>query len=288
LIAVTIPFFEKRGVDSARLNAELLLAHCLGWKRIELYTRFENELSAEQVDGFRELVRRRGSREPLQHLLGRTEFYSLEFHCDRRALIPRHETEGVVEEALRLLDGVKAPLVADIGTGTGCIAVSLAMAMSEAQVVATDVSLDALEVALKNVEAHGVAGRVRLLEGDLAAPLCAEGYAGRIDLVACNPPYVARAEFERLQPEVRDFEPRIALNGGEDGLDFYRRLLRDVPRLLKAGGFAVFELADSASAEVRRLADECGWREVSVRDDLAGTPRVLSARWAPAPPAGEA
>jgi len=281
LINVTTPYFEKRGIDNPRLNAERLLAHALEWTRLDLYTRFDADLSEEQVTAFRELVRRRGQREPLQHILKETEFRSLEFVCDARVLAPRPETELLVDEVLRRAEGLSEPLLADIGTGSGCIAVCLAKALPGASVVATDVSLDALEVALGNVEAHGVTGRVRLLEGDLAAPLLAEGYGGRIDVVACNPPYVASGEFEALQPEVRDFEPRLALDGGPDGLRFYQRFFQEVRPLVTSRGLAVLELAEDGADAVKGLAERSGWSVLDLLADHAGIRRVLTARAAP-------
>lgn len=277
LIQVTASFLEKQNIDSPRLAAESLLAHALGWQRIDLYTRFETDLPDESVGAFRELVKRRRDREPLQYILGRTEFRSLAFVCDARVLAPRPETEQVVELALARVQGLEAPMIADIGTGSGCIAVSLAKELPNARVVATDISLPALEVALANVESHGLTDRVRLLEGDLAQPLLAEGLGGRLDLVVSNPPYVASDEFETLQPEVRDYEPRVALDGGTDGLDVYRRLFKEVVSLLRCGGAAVVEMPDRRSSQVRALADELGWSNISVDKDHAGIERVLTA-----------
>ena len=279
LIRLAAPYLEGRGVDAPRLDAERMLAHALDWTRMELYTRFEEALPREKVDAFRELIRRRAMREPLQRILGRWEFRSLELLCDGRALTPRPETEEVVEEAVRLLEGVDAPAVADIGCGGGCIALSLAAAIPDARVVGIDISLDSLELALENVEAHGLAGRVRLLEGDLCAPLDAEGLAGEMDMVVSNPPYVRSDEIAALQPEVRDFDPRAALDGGADGLVFYRRLFDEARRALKPGGAMVVELPEDGAGPVRVMAEENGWSDVAARKDFAGIDRVLSARW---------
>ena len=278
LIQVTAPFLERRGVDSPRLDAERLLAHALGWGRMELYTRFEESLTSEQVDAYRELVRRRAEREPLQHILGRWAFRTVELICDSRALTPRPETEEVVGEALRLLEGRETPLVADVGCGGGCITVSIAAERPDARVVGVDVSLDTLELALENVEALGLTERVRLLEGDLCAPLVAEGYAGRVDLLVSNPPYVRSGEIDRLEPEVRDHDPRLALDGGADGLVFYRRLFDEARAVLTTGGAMVLELPDDSQPAVRETADAQGWTEVEVRKDFAGVARILSAR----------
>ena len=277
LVNVTASYLDGQGIENARLNAEMLLAHALRWDRLHLYTRFETILSDTQIDAYREFVRRRAGREPLQHILTRAEFRSLDFCCDARVLTPRPETEHVVAETLRRAQGLTDPLIADVGTGSGCIAVSLACALPGASLVATDVSAEALDVALKNIETHGVAGRVHVLLGDLAEPLLAGGYAGRIDLIACNPPYVASHEFGTLQPEVRDYEPRVALDGGADGLDFYRRFFGEARPLLKPGGSAILELPEAGADTVRSVAEDSGWVNVAFLADHVGIRRVMAA-----------
>ncbi len=277
-MAVTVPYFQRKGVDQPRLTAELLLAHALGWKRIDLFTRFEQDLPSDKVDAFRELVRRRAEREPLQHILGKAAFRMLDIRCDRRALTPRPETEELVTEAVALLTGVEAPLVADLGAGTGCIAISLALALPAARVVATDISAEALDLARENVAFHKVADRVRLLRGNLCAPLLAEGLAGLLDLVVSNPPYVKTSEIALLEPEVRDYDPRIALDGGPDGLDFYRRILDEARPLMKPGAALALELPEDGAAPVSALAAELGWVQTSVKKDMRNVDRIFSAR----------
>lgn len=277
LLNLTVPFFEKRGVESPRLNAELLLAHVLGCPRIELYTRFEETLPEEKVSAFRETVRRRGEREPLQHLLGKTEFRDVEVLCDKRAMIPRQETELLVELAAAFLEGRDDPLAAEIGVGTGCVSMALAKAVPGCRIVGTDISLDALELALENVERAALADRVRLLEGDLCAPLVAEGFAARFDVLISNPPYIRADDIAGLQPEVRLHDPRVALDGGRDGLDVYRRLFAEAPPLVKPGGGIVVETPDEDQDEIVRLAETEGWTETKLTKDAAGIDRAMSA-----------
>lgn len=277
LIGLTVPFFERKGVDNPRLNAELLLAHALQCQRIELYTRFEEPLATEAVDAFRELVRRRGEREPLQAILGQTEFRGITVRCDSRAMIPRRETEMLVDLAAGFLRGRAAPLAAEVGVGTGCVTVALAAAVPDVRVAGTDVSPGALELARLNAEENGVADRVRLLLGDLCAPLLAEGLAGQLDLLVSNPPYVRSEDIAGLQPEVRDHDPRVALDGGPDGLAFYRRLFAEAPPLMKPGGAILVETPDQGQDEIGGIAEAEGWGGVERTRDFAEVERFLSA-----------
>jgi release factor glutamine methyltransferase len=246
------------GISNPRLDAEVLLAHALGTDRTGLYTRLHVRLSLEQQETFRVLFQRRMQREPLQYITGVREFWSLEFKVDLRVLIPRPETEVVVETALRLLSqsAIRNPQSAllDVGTGSGCIAVVLAKELPQAEIWATDVSADALAVASENARHHGVAERIRFLQGDLFSPLA--GKEDGFDLIVANPPYLARPELAALQPEVRDWEPLAALDGGPDGLDFYRRLLHEGPTYLRTGGWLVMEIGHGQGTAVMRLARE--------------------------------
>ncbi len=246
------------GISNPRLDAEVLLAHALGTDRTGLYTRLHVPLSLEQQETFRVLFQRRMQREPLQYITGVREFWSLEFKVDLRVLIPRPETEVVVETALRLLSqsAIRNPqsAILDIGTGSGCIAIVLAKELPQAEVWATDVSADALAVAGENARHHGVAERIRFLQGDLFSPLA--GKEDGFDLIVANPPYIARPELAALQPEVRDWEPLAALDGGPDGLDFYRRLLHEGPTYLRTGGWLVMEIGHGQGTAVLRLARE--------------------------------
>ncbi len=246
------------GISNPRLDAEVLLAHALGTDRTGLYTRLHVPLSLEQQETFRVLFQRRMQREPLQYITGVREFWSLEFKVDLRVLIPRPETEVVVETAVRLLSqsAIRNPqsAILDIGTGSGCIAIVVAKELPQAEVWATDVSADALAVAGENARHHGVAERIRFLQGDLFSPLA--GKEDGFDLIVANPPYIARPELAALQPEVRDWEPLAALDGGPDGLDFYRRLLHEGPTYLRTGGWLVMEIGHGQGTAVLRLARE--------------------------------
>jgi len=274
---VTADYFASKGVDSPRLAAERLLAHAMGCERIDLYTRFQETLPAETVGRYRELVRRRATREPIQHVLGATEFWSLKIKCDRRALVPRPETEGVVQAVLDLLREIADPAAADIGTGTGCIAVALAKELKAANVVASDISSESLALAGENLAAHGLGDRVRLIEGDLVAPFREVGLIECFDAVVSNPPYVTDEEMTRLMPEVRDFDPPLALRGGLDGLDVIRRLAAETPVLLKPGGRLIVEIGQGQLESSGAILRESGWTIERTLPDAAGIPRVVAA-----------
>ena len=267
---------EAAGVDGAALEAEVLVRHVLGLAdRAALYAHPEAPLSLRQQKSLEALLARRERREPLPYILGRREFYGLTFEVTPAVLIPRPETEGLVEEALRWADergAVDGPLaVADVGAGSGCVAVALACHLPGAAVYATDSSTAALEVARRNLRYHGVEGRVLLRHGELLAPL-----PGPVDLVVANLPYVADAELATLSPEVRDHEPREALSGGTDGMDLLRRLLEEAPRWLLAGGAVMMEMdpwQEAPLTETAQRAFPTAW--VRVLPDLEGLDRYL-------------
>jgi release factor glutamine methyltransferase len=274
ILRATATFLEGRGSESARLDAEVLLAHVLGLARIELYTGHDRPLVPAELDAYREAVRRRGESEPVAYILGEKEFRSLAFRVTPAVLVPRPETEHLVEEALAALEGRSDPVVADVGTGSGCVAVSLAVARPDLRALAVDRSADALAIAAENAERHGVADRVRLLEGDGLEPIFAEG--ARVDLLVSNPPYVSEEEWAELDRDVRDHEPKGALVPGPDPLRFYRLLLERGPQVLRGGGAIVLELPGSRTEEIRALAP--GGTELQVLSDYAGLDRVLVAR----------
>jgi release factor glutamine methyltransferase len=271
-------YLARKGVDSPRLQVELLLAHVLGLPRLQLYLNFERLLTAPELESLRELVRRRGRREPLQHLVGSTSFCGLEIRVTPDVLIPRPETEVLAELAWTWLNG-RGPAppvtVLDFGTGSGCLAIALAVKCPQAQVYAVDVSAPALAVAQANGERLGVAKRIRWVCGDGFAALDQQT---RFDLVVANPPYLPTAVIATLQPEVRDFDPRLALDGGIDGLDFMRRLAREGPGVLRPGGCLMAELGDGQATDARGLFASSGWFVEAVASDLANRPRILIAR----------
>jgi release factor glutamine methyltransferase len=258
----------QRGCETPRLDAERLLAHALGVERIELYMHVERPLTDRELTVARELVKRRAGREPLQYVLGEWGFRDLTLTVDRRALIPRPETEIVVERCLALLADVEEPRALDVGTGTGAIALSLAHEHPGARVTAIDVSPDALALARENADRTGLA--VELRRHDLFDGLP----AGPWDLVVSNPPYVASDELDGLAPEVRDWEPRQALV--ERGHTV--ALVRDAPRVLVDGGALVLESHGAGAGEVAALFDAAGLRDVVVTSDLAGRDRAVEGR----------
>jgi release factor glutamine methyltransferase len=269
-------FLQRHGVDSPRLQTELLLAHVLKLPRLQLYLDHERGLAEAELAGLRALVQRRAKREPLQHLVGSTSFFGLEIAVGPDALIPRPETEIIVELALAALGKSPSPqpAVLDFGTGTGCVALALAAKCPTAQVHALDVSAGALALARRNVEAHKLAGRVAFHLGDGFAALPSEL---RFDLIVSNPPYIPAAEIATLQPEVRDFDPRLALDGGSDGLDFDRRLAAESPAWLGAGGGCFAEFGDGQADAIQGLFTEAGWEKITVHADLTGRARVVEA-----------
>ncbi|HEV2694614.1 MAG TPA: peptide chain release factor N(5)-glutamine methyltransferase [Verrucomicrobiae bacterium] len=275
-------FLGKKGVESARLNAELLLAHVLKLPRMKLYLNFERALTAPETDGLRDLVKRRGAREPLQHITGSTSFCGYEIAVSRSALVPRPETEMLAEMGWSFLAERKAqhaesesgaPTSLDFGTGTGCIAIALAMKCPGAQVTALDVSAEALALARQNAEANKA--RIEFLQGDGFAALPGKT---SFDLIASNPPYIASAEIETLDPEVRDFDPRGALDGGADGLDFYRRLAREAVGHLKPGGKIMMEFGDGQAEAIKTLFEGEKWIVETVKEDYSHRARILVAR----------
>lgn len=267
------------GIANAAQEARWLLERALGTTGLRLRLERDRPVSEESRGLALSLLTRRLSGEPLQYLLGTQEFCGLEFEVGPAVLIPRPETELLVretEERLARPAGHGAPLVADIGTGSGCIAVALADAAPNAMIHATDLSADALDVARRNVVRHGVAERVRLLEGDLLAPLAGLGLEGRLAAVLSNPPYIASGDLPGLQQEVQQ-EPRLALDGGPDGLAFYRRLLREATPYLAPGGTLVLEVGQGQAEAVCRMAEELGSYGLhGVRQDEAGIERVVS------------
>jgi release factor glutamine methyltransferase len=252
-------YLAKRGVDSPRLQIELLLAHVLQLPRLKLYLNFERPLADGELATLRELVRRRGEREPLQHLVGTACFFGLEFEVNRDVLIPRPETEVLVEHALQQLStrASRPARVLDLGTGSGCLAITLAVKAPAVSVHATDLSEAALTVARRNAARHGVAGRIEFCAGDGFAAV-PDGLA--FDLCVSNPPYIPSGEIGTLEPEVRDFDPRAALDGGADGLDFFRRIAAEAPGRLRRDGVALLELGDGQAGTLPALFATAGWR----------------------------
>jgi release factor glutamine methyltransferase len=313
-------FLAKKGVESPRLQTELLLAHLLKMPRMKLYLSFERALAPAETDALRELVKRRGRREPLQHITGSTSFCGLEITVNRQALVPRPETELLAEAGWLFLNKISAGRVTrapnsngkseirdspssslralDFGTGTGCIAIALAVKCPSAKIVATDVSAYALALAGENAARHNVAGQIQFLPGDGFAAFQSEGRVTRVpelnapvnsgdsqsssfrkfDLIISNPPYIPSAEIATLQPEVRDFDPHAALDGGADGLDFYRRLAVEAKSLLKPDGKIMLEFGDGQDGTIRKIFEAEKWVVEAVKEDYSHRARILIAR----------
>jgi release factor glutamine methyltransferase len=267
----TKDFLAGKGVENARLEAEWLLCAATGLDRVGLYLNFEKPLSDEELASYRAMVTRRGRREPLQHILGSQEFCGLEFEVTPDVLIPRHDTEVLVHEALTSMPG--ATTVLDVGTGSGCIAISLAKKLPAAAVTAIDISATALTVARRNAEINGVA--IEFLLGSLCEPV-----AGRyFDLIVSNPPYIPSHDIDVLDPEVRDFDPRVALDGGVDGLDIYRTLIPSACSCLNPGGWLLVEIGTGQVQDVKNmfgLVKDYG--EVVTAQDQSGIERVVGAQ----------
>lgn len=245
---------NQAGIENARHAVELMLGAILNLRRIDLFFDLNRLVAEVDAKRFTEMVGRKLYREPLQYILGSTEWFGLSFKCDRRALIPRPETEIILESALAAIAETRAPRIADIGTGTGCIAIAAAVNRSDAAVVATDLSPTALQLAQENITAHGLAHRVLLRPGELLDPLGTETF----DLIVSNPPYVRGSELPHLMPEVRDFEPRNALVAGEDGLECLRPLIERSARNLTAGGILAVEFGVDHAAAVFSIAQGTG------------------------------
>lgn len=268
-------WLRGRGIEQPRLDAELLMAHALGVQRLDLYVQFDRPLTEEELGSARGLVRARGDHTPVAYIVGQREFYSLEFAVDARVLVPRPETEHLVEAALAHLAPREAPVFADIGTGSGCIAISVLKGHAGARAHAVDVSPDALEVARENVARHEVGERIALHGGDLLAPLRASSDWGRLDAVLSNPPYVL-ADDPALAPDVRAHEPAAALFvPGSDALAYVRRIAVDALEALAPGGLLACEIGHESGADALALFDELGYLETRLIPDLARIDRVV-------------
>jgi release factor glutamine methyltransferase len=301
-------YLAQKGFENARLETELLLGHALSLPRIELYLNFERRMSESELARYKALLKRRLAGEPVQYVTGTAAFMFSDFEVNPSVLIPRPETEALTEFALRMIgertEGAgrreagghatrqpgpePAPLdegrvsespvtVADIGTGSGVIAVTVALKRPTAAVYATDSSSAALGVARRNADRAGVADRITFLEGPLFQPLREAGLAGRLSMIVSNPPYVPTGDIDGLEPEVRDFEPRDALDGGPDGLDYLRKIAHDGPAFLSPGGVMLLEVGDGQAAAVRGLLGEA-LTDVRILRDYAGRDRIVTGR----------
>ncbi len=289
LIRITTAYLEGKGIAPPRLNAERLLGDVLGLTRLELYLHHDRPVDGRELERFRDLVRRRAAGEPLQTLIGETEFYSRSFKVEPGVFIPRPETEILVESCVEMLtegeSRLVAPVALEIGCGAGVIGITLAAEVPPLRVWATDVSPEAVRLTELNARRLGVAPRLTCLQGNLAEPLPAH-LAGRIDLLVSNPPYVRRGEIDGLPVEVSRHDPREALDGGPDGLTYYHALAALAARWLRAGGRIALEIGADQADAVSEILRRGGNEGIAVRADYNGLPRVVTAsRPAAAPPA---
>jgi release factor glutamine methyltransferase len=293
-------YLAGKGIDSPRLSAELLLSHVLEIKRIDLYTQFDKPVEQTQLDRLRSLVKRAGEHEPIAYLVGKTEFYSLEIDVTADCMIPRPETELLVQNAIEFLrarpvrnsamrrerqeeelsNGTRngTQLVCDLCTGSGCIAVAIAKSCPDVQIIATDSSEAALRVAAQNVRKYQLKERIELLCGDLFDPLAAGSDASEFDLIVCNPPYVSAAEFESLDKNVKDYEPTSALHAGRDGLEVYRKIVEKVDRFLKPSAALMLEIGYAQGEKVAQLLEQTKvFVDIKMEKDFQSHDRVITA-----------
>ena len=307
VIQKSAEFLAKKDVEPSRLQAELLLSHALKLPRMKLYLNFERTLAPAELDAVRELVKRRSQREPLQHIVGSTSFCGLEMAVNRHVLVPRPETELLAEAGWKFMTALStatdpscdtksrssrreeahseersqslltsaATTALDFGTGSGCIAIALAVKCPAAQITALEVSPEALTIARENAARNGVAERIYFVQGEGFAALPANT---RFDLIISNPPYIPTAEIASLEPEVRDFDPRSALDGGTDGLDFYRLLAAQTAGFLQLGGKIMVEFGDGQGDEVKSIFESQKWIVEALREDYSQRQRILVAR----------
>jgi release factor glutamine methyltransferase len=275
VIQWTAAHFQKKGMDNPRLEAEVLLAYLLGIDRMGLYLNYDRPLTEAERTVYRDMIQRRAAGEPLAYIVGAKEFWSLRFLVSTETLIPRPETEHLVEEAARIAQGLPPPRrVLEIGYGCGAVTIALAKELTEAQIVGTDISPGALALAQANAEAHQVEGNIQLVLGDLFPP--GEKPFG---LICSNPPYIPTGEILQLPPEVRDYEPLTALDGGEDGLRFFRTIAQGAPDFLVEGGWILLEMGKGQAAAVTGILQERGFAHIDIIPDYAGVKRVIKAQW---------
>jgi len=280
LLNWTTAYLADKKIDEARLTTELLLSYSLGLSRIELYTNYDRPLTPEELASFKSVLKRRVAHEPLQYIFDECEFYSLQFKVSPHVFIPRPETEILVEQVLSVCksafpvdDDIQ---LLDIGTGSGCIAVSLAKHLPNAVITAVDNSQDALQMAYGNAQAHQV--DISFDKLDALKPWPTK-YVNSFDVIVSNPPYVSFAEYKKLPPEIRDFEPKESLLGGNDGLEFYRKISNILPSLLKPNAHVFFEIGERQASSVKNIFADSGFPSIQIVNDLAGKNRVVKMHW---------
>ena len=273
-------YLAQRGVPSPYVDAEYILAHILGCQRQDLLIYPDRVVKEDEAAQFNACIERRGRREPLQYIIGEVGFRGLLFKVNKDVLIPRPETELLVDEVVKSVTKKDATIL-DLCTGSGCIAVCIARELIDSKVYAVDISEGALAAAGENAARHGVGERITFLSGDLFGAISSLNLKGMIDVIVSNPPYVSAEEMQELQPEIRDYEPASALYGGKDGLDFYRRIIRESPYYLAAGGYIVMEMGYGQAGRIKELIEsENKFINIEITKDMAGIGRTISARYA--------
>ncbi|MHB9154331.1 MAG: peptide chain release factor N(5)-glutamine methyltransferase [Endomicrobiales bacterium] len=274
----TAGYFERNRISEARLDAELLLSSALSCPRLSLHLRKDEIVPDEKLKRYRQMITDRAKRKPVAYILGEQEFMGLRFKVNEHTLIPRPETERLAEEVIRLVDAGHDGILADLGTGSCNIPVSVGKNAAPRRIYAVDISLEALKVAQENINFHGLAGKIELRHGDLLEALRGEGIEKEVDIVISNPPYIAEDEIKGLEPEL-SHEPVLALAGaGSDGLDFYRRIARESTCFIKEGGYLVLEMNALRSAAIQEIVTACAFTVQAVVKDYSGHDRVLVAR----------
>ncbi len=270
-IQLTTEYLEKKGIDSARMNAELMLAHILKCKRLDLYLQFDKPLKDEEVALYREYLKRRSQFEPLQYILGTVEFYGLEFKVNRSVLIPRQETEILIDTILNNTSKDLPVSILDIGTGSGNIPISLARNLLLAKITSIDISRDAVELANQNAVLNGVNENITFISTGIEEFLPAEKY----DIIVSNPPYVSKDEYQNLQPEIVNYEPIEAVTDNNDGFYFYKSISEKAKSLLKRPGFLYFELGAELFPEAKKIMESSGFERVTIKKDYLNIERVI-------------
>ena len=278
LLNWTTDYFTEKGLDSPRLSAELLIAHVMDLERIQVYMNFDKAPSQSQLDELHLLVKRAADSEPIAYLIGKTEFYSLPIKVTRDCLIPRPETELLVERGIDFLRKRSGPqIVLDLCTGSGCIAAAVAKNFQNCSVIATDISDSALAVAAENIKTHKLTDRIRLLQGDLFDPIIAELDESKFDLILCNPPYVTTAEFEKLDKNIKNYEPSGALAAGADGLDIYRKIAQNLDKFLKPDAALILEIGYAQGPAVKEILEQnASYSEIKIEKDFSNNDRIVT------------
>lgn len=272
ILTVSSGFLTEKKIESARLNAELLLAHVLNCKRFDLYLRYDKPLTDIELENYRSLVRRRIKNEPYQYITGNCQFYGLNFKCDSRALIPRPETELLVESVIDEIKQVNNPLILDIGTGSGNIIISLAKNLKTGEFTSIDISIEALNLARENATINNC-DKINFINASI---FDFEGESRKYDAIVSNPPYVSQKDFKELPPEILHFEPEIALTDKQDGLQFYRMIAQKGKDWLKPGAKIYFEAGYGQSEQISNILKQNGFSEIKIKNDYSHIPRIIS------------